>query len=204
MDRYSANIDDEGRKFLCIMSSSTQEMLKLVDDLLAFSISGNQQMKSAKIDMGELAMAVFEELKGAAPEQTLQANVKMLPSACGDQGMIRRVFLNLISNAIKFTRPRKTGIIEIGGHVRENQHIYYVRDNGIGFDMQSSDKLFVAFQRLSNSNEFAGTGLGLAMVQRIIHRHGGNVWAEGEMGKGATFYFSLPQAYPRRLDERNS
>ena len=150
-------------------------------------------MKPSNIDMNELARAVFEELKGTAPERKLQPIFRMLPSACGDPGMIRQVLLNLISNAIKFTRPREIGIIEIGGHLKGDENIYYVRDNGIGFDMESSDKLFVAFQRLSNGDEFDGTGLGLAIVQRIIHRHGGKVWAEGEIGKGATFYFSLPQ-----------
>jgi len=193
LERHSTNLDKQGEKFLHIIQSSTKEMLKLVDDLLAFSISGNQQMKPSNIDMNELARAVFEELKGTAPERKLQPIFRMLPSACGDPGMIRQVLLNLISNAIKFTRPREIGIIEIGGHLKGDENIYYVRDNGIGFDMESSDKLFVAFQRLSNGDEFDGTGLGLAIVQRIIHRHGGKVWAEGEIGKGATFYFSLPQ-----------
>ena len=196
LERHSTNFDEKGQKFLGIMHSSTQKMLKLVDDLLAFSVSGNQQMKLSNIDMNELARGVFDELKGVASDRTLQPNFKMLPSACGDPGMIRQVLLNLISNAIKFTRPRKIGIIEIGSHVKENENTYYVRDNGIGFDSESCDKLFVAFQRLSNSKEFDGTGIGLAIVQRIIHRHGGKVWAEGEIEKGATFYFSLPQTYP--------
>jgi len=194
VERYSTNLDEQGQKFLRTMHSSTQEMLKLVDDLLAFSISGSQQVKSSKIDVNGLARAIFEELKGAVSEQTLQLNLKMPPPAYGDQGMIRRVFLNLISNAIKFTRKKKVGIIEIGGHVKGKENIYYVRDNGIGFDMDSSDKLFVAFQRLPNSDVIDGAGLGLSIVQRIIHRHGGKVWAEGKMGTGATFYFSLPQA----------
>lgn len=187
LERHSANLDEQGRKFLEIIHSSAQEMLKLVDDLLAFSISENQEMKSSNIDMNELAGAVFEELQGAASGRTLRANFKMLPSVCGDQGMIRQVLLNLLSNAIKFTRPRQIGIIEIGGHLKENEIIYYVRDNGIGFDTESSDKLFVAFQRLSNSSEFDGTGLGLAIVKRIIHRHGGRVWAEGETGREQHF-----------------
>ncbi len=196
LERCSNNLDEQGEKFLRIIDSSTQEMLKLVDDLLAFSISGNQQMKPSNIDMNELVRAVFEELGGSASEQTLQFNFKMLPPARGDRGMIRQVLLNLISNAIKFTKSRGGGIIEVGGHVKENENVYYVRDNGIGFDIESSDKLFVAFQRLSNSNGFDGTGLGLAIIQRIIHRHGGTVWAEGEVGRGATFHFSLPHDCP--------
>jgi PAS domain S-box-containing protein len=203
LKRYSAKLNEEGQKFLRIIDSGAQEMLKFIDDLLAFSISENQQIKSSNIDMKELAKAVFEELKGAAFERTLQPSFGMLPSAWGDQGMIRRVFLNLVSNAIKFTKMRKTGIIEIGGHVKENQNIYYVRDNGIGFDMEFSDKLFVAFERFSDSDEFDGTGLGLAIVQRIIHRHGGEVWAEGEVDRGATFYFSLPRLNPAEVRYQN-
>ena len=193
LERHSANLDEKGRKFLGIIHSSVGEMLKLIEDLLAFSISGNQEMKLSNIDMNELARAVFEEVQGGASGRKLRANFEVLPSVYADQGMIRQVLLNLISNAIKFTRSRQIGIIEIGSHLKENEIIYYVRDNGIGFDMESSDKLFVAFQRLSNSSEFNGTGLGLAIVKRIIDRHGGRVWAEGEIGKGAVFYFSLPQ-----------
>jgi PAS domain S-box-containing protein len=204
LERHSTNLDERGEKFLRIIQSSTDEMLKLVDNLLAFSISGNQQIKSSEIDMNELAKAVFEQLRGVASERTLHPLFGMLPPACGDQGMIRQVLLNLVSNAIKFTRPRKIGTIEIGGQFKGNENIYYVRDNGIGFDMGSSNKLFVAFQRLSNGKEFDGTGLGLAIVQRIIHRHGGKVWGEGAIGRGATFYFSLPQAPPCEGQIRNN
>ena len=204
LERHSTNFDEQGQKFLHTIHLSTQEMLKLVDNLLAFSVSGNRQMNSSNIDMNELARAVFDELNGLASERTLHPLFGMLPPACGDRGMIRQVFLNLISNAIKFTRPRKIGIIEIGGQFNRNENIYYVRDNGIGFDMESSDKLFVAFQRLSNGKKFDGTGLGLAIVQRIIHRHGGKAWAEGMIGRGATFYFSLPQTPSCEGQLRNS
>ena len=194
LEKHSANLDEQGGKFLHIIESSTKEMLKLIDDLLAFSVSGNQKIEPTIVDMNELARTVFEELKGIASERTVHAKFEMLPPACGDQRMIRQVLLNLISNAIKFTRPREVGTIEIASQFKGKENIYYVRDNGIGFDMESSDKLFVAFQRLSNGSEFEGTGLGLAIVQRIVDRHGGKVWAEGETGKGATFYFSLPQS----------
>ena len=194
LEKHSANLDEQGGKFLHIIESSTKEMLKLIDDLLAFSVSGNQKIEPTIVDMNELARTVFEELKGIASERTVHAKFEMLPPVCGDQRMIRQVLLNLISNAIKFTRPREVGTIEIASQFKGNENIYYVRDNGIGFDMESSDKLFVAFQRLSNGSEFEGTGLGLAIVQRIVDRHGGKVWAEGETGKGATFYFSLPQS----------
>ena len=150
-------------------------------------------MKPSDIDMGELAKAVFEELKSIIPEQTLRLDIKTLPPAHGDQSMIRQVFVNLLSNAIKFTRPKGAGVIEIGCMVKENQNIYYVKDNGVGFDMRYAGELFGVFQRHHTVDEFEGTGVGLAIVQRIIHRHGGKVWAEGEVNKGATFYFTLPR-----------
>jgi light-regulated signal transduction histidine kinase (bacteriophytochrome) len=150
-------------------------------------------MKPSDIDMGELAKAVFKELRSIIPEQTLRLDIKTLPSARGDRSMIRQVFANLLSNAIKFTRPQGAGVIEIGCMVKENQDIYYVKDNGVGFDMQYAGKLFGVFQRHHTVDEFEGTGVGLAIVQRIIHRHGGRVWAEGKVNEGAIFYFSLPR-----------
>ena len=193
IERYSNHLDAKGQPFLSIMHSSTQKMLELIDDLLTFSRSEHQQMKPSDIDIGELAKGVFEELKSIIPEQTLLLDIKTLPPAHGDQSMIRQVFVNLLSNAIKFTRPKGAGVIEIGCMVKENQNIYYVKDNGVGFDMRYAGKLFGVFQRHHTVDEFEGTGVGLAIVQRIIHRHGGKVWAEGEVNKGATFYFTLPR-----------
>ncbi len=142
--------------------------------------------------MEELARAVFEGLKSIIPVRILQLNIKTLPPARGDPSMIRQVFVNLLSNAIKFTRPKGAEIIEIGCIAKETQNIYYVKDNGVGFDMKYASKLFEVFQRHHSVDEFEGTGVGLAIVQRIIQRHGGHVWAEGEVNKGATFYFTLP------------
>jgi PAS domain S-box-containing protein len=193
LERYSNHLDAKGQQFLSMIHSNTQKMLQLIDDLLTFSRSEHQRMKPSDIDMGELAKAVFEELKSIIPEQTLLLDIKTLPPARGDQSMIRQVFANLLSNAIKFTRPKGAGVIEIGCMVKENQDIYYVKDNGVGFDMQYAGKLFGVFQRHHTVDEFEGTGIGLAIVQRIIHRHGGQVWAEGEVNKGATFYFTLPR-----------
>jgi PAS domain S-box-containing protein len=193
LERYSNHLDAKGQQFLSMIHSNTQKMLQLIDDLLTFSRSEHQQMRPSDIDMGELAKAVFEELRSIIPEQELLLNIKTLPSARGDQSMIRQVFVNLLSNAIKFTRPKGAGVIEIGCMVKENQDIYYVKDNGVGFDLQYAGKLFGVFQRHHTVDEFEGTGIGLAIVQRIIHRHGGQVWAEGKVNEGAIFYFSLPR-----------
>jgi len=192
LERYSNHLDAKGLQFLSIIHSDTQKMLQLIDDLLTFSRSEHQEMKPSEIDMGGLARGVFEELKSIIPEKTLLLDMKTLPPARGDQSMIRQVFVNLLSNAIKFTRPKGAGVIEIGCIEKENQNIYYVKDNGVGFDMQYAGKLFGVFQRHHAVSEFEGTGVGLAIVERIINRHGGQAWAEGEVNKGAAFYFTLP------------
>jgi light-regulated signal transduction histidine kinase (bacteriophytochrome) len=193
LEKYSNHLDAKGQRFLSIIHSNTDKMLQLIDDLLTFSRSEHQQMKLSDINMGELAKAVFEELKSIIPEQTLRLDIKTLLSAHGDRSMIRQVFVNLLSNAIKFTRPKGAGVIQIDCMGKENQNIYCVKDNGVGFDMRYANELFGVFQRHHTVDEFEGTGVGLAIVQRIIQRHGGEVWAEGEVGKGATFYFTLPR-----------
>lgn len=193
LDDYTDKLDAEGRRRLNVIRDSTQKMGQLIDDLLAFSRMGRQEMTHSDIDMAGLASAVGEELRTATPERILHFTVNTLSPARGDQSMIRQVFTNLLSNAVKFTRPRETAIIEVGGRAEEGENVYYVRDNGVGFDMQYVNKLFGVFSRLHSVEEFEGTGVGLALVQRIIHRHGGRVWAEGKVGEGATFYFTLPR-----------
>ncbi len=193
LEKYSTHLDAKGQQFLSIIHSNADKMLQLIDDLLTFSRSEHQQMKPSDIDMGELAKAVFEELKSIIPEQTLRLDIKTLPPAHGDRSMIRQVFVNLLSNAIKFTRPKGAGVIQIDCTVKENQNTYWVKDNGVGFDMRVAGELFGVFQRHHTVDEFEGTGIGLAIVQRIIQRHGGEVWAEGGVNKGATFYFTLPR-----------
>ena len=167
-------------------------MGRLVDDLLAFFRLGRQPIESAPVDMHAMARDVFDELAALEPERQLRLDLHPLPPARGTVMMIRQVWVNLISNAIKFTKEREVAEIEIGVKDGENgERIYYVRDNGVGFDMRYVDKLFGVFQRLHGQEEFPGTGVGLALVQRIVQRHGGRVWAEGEVDHGATFYFTL-------------
>ena len=193
LEDYMDKLDDEGKRFLNTIRNNTQKMGQLIDDLLLFSRLGRQEIAASDIRMTELAKGVFEEIKPPANERNLQFNMKTLPGARGDRPMMKQVFANLLSNTIKFTRPKEMATIEIGGTNDGAENIYYVKDNGVGFDMQYVGKLFGVFQRLHSSEEFEGTGVGLAIVQRIIHRHGGRVWAEGKVNEGATFYFTLPR-----------
>ncbi|MEI9478481.1 MAG: ATP-binding protein [Deltaproteobacteria bacterium] len=195
-DKYAHQLDPKGGQFLSVIQRDSQKMLQLIDNLLALSRFQHQEIKPLNIDMENLARIVYDELKTMSPEipeGILQLKVETLPSAYGDPAMIRQVFFNLLANAIKFSRSRENAVIEIGFEAGEDYHTYYVRDNGVGFDMHHADKLFGVFQRLHDGDQFEGTGIGLAIVQRIIHRQGGKVWAEGEIGKGATFYFTLPR-----------
>ena len=150
-------------------------------------------MKSSILDLTALARSVFQELTGGSSDPAPQLKQDPLPPACGDGALMRQVFVNLLSNAIKFTRHRKDAVIEIGAQSGSEHHTYYVRDNGVGFDPKYANKLFGVFQRLHRDDEFEGTGVGLALVQRIIHRHGGRIWAEAKLNAGATFYFTLPK-----------
>ncbi len=192
LKRYADKLDEEGKRYLNVVRDNTKKMSQLIDDILAFSRMGRVGMGAAEIDMGALAHAVFEELKLTASGRELSMELPPLPPCRGDLAMLHQVWINLLGNAIKFTRPSAAALIEVGGHSVGAENIYYVRDNGAGFDMQYADKLFGVFQRLHGIEEFEGTGIGLAIVKRIITRHGGRVWAEGKVGEGATFYFALP------------
>ena len=187
-------MDAEGKRLLNIIRSNARSMSELIDGLLAFSHLGRQPLDQAEVNMEEVAKSAFDEIQAANKERPVQIKLHALPLAFGDRTMIRQVWYNLISNAFKFTRPKPNPSIEIGSQEGGNQHTYYVRDNGVGFDMQYSPKLFGVFQRLHGVDDFEGTGVGLALVQRIVLRHGGRVWAEGKVNEGATIYFSLPKA----------
>jgi len=192
LEGYDEKLDEEGRRVLNRIGQATKKMKELIDDLLALSRLGRRDIEASNINMELLARNVFNELKAAVPDRIFYLNIRTLPASEGDPSMIRQVFVNLLFNAIKFTRPRETARIDVGSTSKEKEVIYFVKDNGVGFDMNHAGKLFAPFQRLHSAAEFEGTGVGLAIVQRIIHRHGGRVWAEGKVNEGATFYFTLP------------
>ena len=190
---YSAKLDDEGRRMIGVICSEARRMGRLIDDLLTFSRLGRQKIESVQIDMGALAREVYEELAKLETGRQLKLDLHPLPPAWGTEAMIRQVWMNLIGNALKFTKGREIAEIEIGAReVSEGEWNYYIKDNGVGFDMRFVDKLFGVFQRLHSQQEFPGTGVGLALVQRVVERHGGRIWAEAEVDHGATFSFTLP------------
>ena len=194
VEDYERELDPEARRLLGVVRQNTTRMTKLIDDILSFSRASRRDMEKTDINIGTLGQSVFEELRAAAPGRTLRLELGDLPPARGDQAMMRQVLTNLMSNAIKFTGPRAETVIEIGGVVGGDENEYHIRDNGVGFDMQYVDKLFGVFQRLHTAEEFEGTGIGLAIVKRIVTRHGGRVWAESRLGEGTTIHFTLPCA----------
>jgi len=192
LDDYQPLLDAEGKRVCSVISESAHRMSDLIDDLLTFSRLGRSALNPSKIDMETMATTIFQELTTAQGRKRIDFKVDSVPPAVGDPALLRQVWVNLLSNAIKFSSRQKRAVIRVRGENMENEAVYSVQDNGVGFDMQYADKLFGVFQRLHSVREFEGNGVGLALVQRVIHRHGGRVWAEGEVGKGATFYFALP------------
>ncbi|MDD5300126.1 MAG: ATP-binding protein [Gallionella sp.] len=192
LDDHADKLDDEGKRLLNVVCSSAQKMGQLIEDLLVYSRAGRQEVSTSEVDMENLARVALDDLQWATAGRDLFVEIKPLPPAHGDLSMLRQVWFNLISNAIKFTRPKSPAQIEVGGTAGETELVYYVKDNGVGFNMQYVDKLFGVFQRLHRADEFEGSGIGLASVKRIITRHGGRVWAEGKINEGATIYFALP------------
>ena len=196
-ESHAGQLDEEGRRKLGIVRSEAARMGALIDDLLAFSRLGRQSIQMRPVDMVELVQRNFESLKGQHHGAEPELRLGSLPQAVGDRSLLAQVWVNLISNALKFSSRRERPMIEVSAVSDEKEHTYFVRDNGAGFDPRFGAKLFGVFQRLHDASEFPGTGVGLALVQRIVTRHGGRVWAEGEVDKGATFYFTLPR---RSLD----
>jgi len=186
-------LDDKAKRYLQTISESAKRMGQLIDDLLVFSRMGRQEMLHTHVDLDQLIKSVLHDLRPDLQQRDIAWAISALPEVKGDPAMLRQVFSNLISNAIKFTATRLAAAIEIGSDQRNpDEIVIFVRDNGVGFDMQYAGKLFGVFQRLHRADEFEGTGIGLANVRRIIHRHGGRTWAEGALGQGATFSVSLP------------
>ena len=191
---YEPRLQGEGAEFVEIIRKEADQMARVIDDLLELSRTASRSLSEEPIDIGARAAAEVERLRIAEPARDVEFTVGALPPARGDVEMVGRVVSNLIGNAWKYTRERSTARIEMGGHAENGMALYFVRDNGAGFDMRYAGKLFLIFERLHPSNEFEGTGIGLALVERIITRHGGKVWGEGSPGEGATFYFTLPAA----------
>ncbi|MFZ3136282.1 MAG: DUF3365 domain-containing protein [Thermodesulfovibrionales bacterium] len=189
-----ATLNETNKEYLTTISDSAKRMDKLIDDLLTFSRIGRLETRKTRVNPKQLIQEVIDELQEEIKGRDLIWKIGELPHMYGDRSMLRLVFINLISNALKYTRTREQAIIEIGCEPKSDKNIFFIKDNGVGFDMQYADKLFSVFQRLHRQEDFEGTGIGLANVRRIIRRHGGETRAEGFVGKGATFYFSFPKS----------
>jgi len=190
--RFQSELSEKGVHYLDSIADSVHQMGKLIDNLLQFSRTGRAQMRRMELEMNGIVQETVESVIKDNPDRVIEWIVRQLPSVYGDDATLRLVWMNLLSNAVKFTRTREKAVIEIGAKVETEEVIFFVRDNGVGFEMKYAQKLFGVFQRLHSTEEFEGTGIGLANVHRIVMRHGGRTWAEAELNKGATFYFSIP------------
>ncbi len=193
IQRQGGNADEKSLQYTAAIASASKKMGVLIDDLLDFSRMGRQEMKRRPAELNVLVNDIVAEIKHETKDRRIDWKIGSLPEVSCDPSLMKLVFINLISNAVKFTRTREKAAIEIGCRKEKDEWIIFVKDNGVGFKMDYVNKLFGVFQRLHGQNEFEGTGIGLANVRRIITRHGGKTWAEGEVGQGATFYFSLPK-----------
>jgi light-regulated signal transduction histidine kinase (bacteriophytochrome) len=187
---YGARLDDEGRRLLSVVRDNAGRMGRLIDDLLAFSRLGRREPAKQAVEMTALAREVADEV-GSGTAALIE--IGELPPAVADRALMRQVWVNLIGNAVKYSAKRADPRVEIGGRVNGSDNVYWVRDNGVGFDMRYVEKLFGVFQRLHGADEFDGTGVGLAIVQRVVARHGGRISAHSAPGEGARFEFCLPK-----------
>jgi len=192
-ERASQSLDEESMRYLNVISDSTKKLGRLLDDILDFIRIGRTEISKSKVSLDKLVKEAIDTMGKETEGRDIVWKIDHLPEVYGDQNMLRTLLVNLISNALKFTRPRPQAIIEIGCTSGDHEEVFYIRDNGVGFEMQYVKKLFGVFHRLHHPDEFEGTGIGLANVRRIIERHGGRNWAEGKVNEGATFYFSLPK-----------
>jgi PAS domain S-box-containing protein len=190
---YAEDLDETGRHFLEEVAANARFMGRLIDDLLDFSRAGRKELDRMATDMAGIVTELTRELHAAHPDRQLRFEVGELPPASGDEPLLRQVWYNLLANAVKFTRPCPEAVVEVGSEQEGDDVVYFVRDNGVGFDMQYVEQVFGVFQRLHKADEYEGTGVGLAIVQRIVARHGGRLWAEAKPGEGATFRFTIPE-----------
>lgn len=193
VEDHSAQLSEEGRRHLHTVVTSGRRMEQLIEDLLALSRLGRQRLSKHPMSMKKLVETVVADIRRDQPGREVELRMGNLPDCSGDLSLLQQVLVNLLSNAWKFTRDRSPAIVEVGCREEGNELIYFVKDNGAGFDMKFADRLFGVFQRLHRMDEFEGTGIGLSIVQRIMQRHGGRAWGEGKLGEGATFFFSLPR-----------
>ena len=191
LEDYQDKLDEQGRQYIDRVRSETQRMGRLIDDILHLSRFTRAEMIKDTVDLSALAQSVVQRLIQDEPQRNVDFNIQAGLKAEGDPHLLEAVLANLLGNALKFTGKRAHAQIEFGQTESDGQQVFFIHDNGAGFDMAYSKKLFGAFQRMHNNSEFPGTGIGLATVQRIIHRHGGHVWAEAQVEHGATFYFTL-------------
>jgi light-regulated signal transduction histidine kinase (bacteriophytochrome) len=192
LEGYLNVIDEQGQSHLNRIRTATQRMAQLIDDLLNLSRVSRLEMNIQQVNLSEIARKLADNLKEIQPERRVEFIIQKEITALGDSRLLQIVLENLFNNAWKYTSKNSTARIEFGMQQQKEKIVYYIHDDGAGFDMNYVQKLFGAFQRLHTDKEFPGTGIGLATVQRIIHRHNGEVWAEGEVEKGATFYFTIP------------
>ena len=192
--KYETQFDTEASRLMNNIIRNAKKMGQLIDDLLAFSRIGRSELVKMNIQMEDVVTDICSELKKEQTDREIEFRIKHLSPARADNVAIKQVWLNLISNAVKYTRLKEHAVIEIGSEIKDDEIIYYIIDNGAGFDMRYSDKLFGVFQRLHSEEEFEGTGVGLALVHRIISKHGGRIWAKAKVNEGATFYFTLDKS----------
>jgi light-regulated signal transduction histidine kinase (bacteriophytochrome) len=192
VEDYAAQLDDDAKGFLEEIISNSKKMGALIDNLLEFSRIAKQNVSMININIGQMVQDIIDDQDHDEQGRKIKIKINNLKDIRGDKNMIRQVFINLISNACKYTSKNKEALIEIGSYPENNTIVFYVKDNGAGFDMKYYDKLFGVFQRLHSDTEFEGTGVGLAIVDKIVTKHGGKVWAVGKVNGGATFYVSLP------------
>jgi two-component system sensor kinase len=193
LDDHSSELKSETQFLLQRVWDNANKMRQLIEDLLRLSRTNRQELSFALIDMHALFMSLVEETRQTFPGHKISATIHPVPKAIGDLALLKQVVSNLLSNAVKFSGKNEISEIVIGSLYEAENIVYFIKDNGIGFDMKYAQNLFGVFRRLSNSEDYEGTGVGLALVKRIIERHGGRVWANSEPGNGATFFFTIPK-----------